>query len=109
MRPTSVTVTTSADTGDSAWIPVDYTQANFNLGIMVDITAGTPTWNVQMTMDDPFDTSITPTAVAAPSTTGLDAGTTDEVGNITIPCRAVRLHHATSTGTSVMTVIQGRK
>lgn len=106
MRPTSITVTTSAATGQSAWIPVDYTQTPFNLGIMVDVTAGTPSWVVQMTMDDPFDSTITPTAVAAPSP--LEAGTTDEVGNITIPCRAVRLYHASSTGTSVMTVIQGR-
>lgn len=107
MRPTSVTVVTSGSAGNSDWIPVDYTQANFNLGIMVDAIAGTPSWVVQMTMDDPFDTTITPTAVAAPAP--LEAGTTDEVGNITIPCRAVRLYHAASSGTSVMTVIQGRK
>lgn len=107
MRPTSVTVTTSAATGQSAWIPVDYTQANFNLGIMVDVTAGTPSWVVQITMDDPFDPAVTPTAVAAAAP--LETGTTDEVGNITIPCRAVRLYHASSSGTSVMTVIQGRK
>ena len=107
MRPTSVTVTTSGSAGQSAWIPVDYTQANFNLGIMVDVTAGTPTWAVQITMDDPFDSAVTPTAVAAPSP--LDTGTTDDVGNITIPCRAVRLTHGATTGTSVMTVIQGRK
>ena len=103
MRPTSVTVTNAAT---SAWIPVDYTQANFNLGIMVDVTSGTPTWVVQITMDDVFDSSVTPTAVAAPSP--LETGTTDEVGNITIPCRAVRLTQ-TGTGVSVMTVVQGRK
>ena len=107
MRPTSVTVVTAGSTAESAWIPVDYTQTPFNLGIMVDVTAGTPTWVVQITMDDPFDSAITPTGVAAPSP--LESGTTDEVGNITIPCRAIRLTHSASSGTSVMTVIQGRK
>jgi len=103
MRPTSVTVTNAAT---SNWIPVDYTMSTFNLGIMVDVTSGTPTWVVQVTMDDVFDPTITPTAVAAP--TPLETGTTDEVGNITIPCRAVRLTQS-GTGVSTMTVIQGRK
>lgn len=105
MRPKKVTVTTAADVGQSAWIPVNYRQADFNLGIKCDVTAGTPSWVVQVTMDDIFDPSVTPVAVAAPSP--LEAGTTDEVGNITIPCRAVRLYHASSTGTTVMTIIQG--
>jgi hypothetical protein len=105
MRPTKVTVTTSAATGESAWIPLNYRQDDFNVGIMVDVTAGTPTWIVQVTMDDIFDTSVTPTAVAAPAP--LETGTTDEIGSITVPCRAVRLTHSSSSGTSVMTVVQG--
>jgi len=103
MRPTSVTVTNAAT---SAWIPVDYTMSTFNLGIMVDVTSGTPTWVVQVTMDDIFDPTVTPTAVAAPSP--LETGTTDEIGNLTIPCRAVRITQS-GTGVSKMTVIQGRK
>lgn len=102
MRPTSVTVTNAAT---STWIPVDYTKTAFNLGIMVDVTSGTPTWVVQVTMDDPFDSTITPTAVAAPAP--LETGTTDEVGSITVPCRAVRITQ-TGTGVSTMTVVQGR-
>ena len=103
MRPTSVTVT-NAQT--SAWIPVDYTQNNFNLGIHVDVTSGTPTWVIQTTADDIFDSTVTPNAIAALSP--LETGTTDEIGSITIPCRAVRITQ-TGTGVSKMTVIQGRK
>lgn len=103
MRPTSVTVTNAAT---SAWIPVDYTQNNFNVGIHVDVTSGTPTWVVQTTADDIFDPTVTPTAIAALSP--LDTGTTDEQGSITVPCRAVRLTQS-GTGVSKMTVIQGRK
>jgi hypothetical protein len=105
MRPTSVTVSA---TGSSAWIPVDYTQANFNVGISVDVSAGaTLTWVVQLTSDDIFDASVTPTAFTAPA--GLDTGTADEIGNITIPCRAVRLNCTVTSGSATMTVVQGRK
>jgi hypothetical protein len=105
MRPTKVTVTA---TGTSAWIPVDRTQANFNLGIMVDVSAGaTLTWVVEVTMDDVQDPLVTPTAVTAPAP--LEAGSADEIGNITIPCTAVRLNATITGGTVTMTVVQGRK
>jgi hypothetical protein len=103
MRPKTVTVT---DATTSAWIPVDYTQNAFSLGIQVDVVSGTPTWVVQCTMDDIFNSAVTPTAIAAPSP--LETGTTDEIGAITIPCRAVRLSQS-GTGVSKFTVIQGRK
>lgn len=103
MRPTSVTVSA---TGNSAWIPVDYRQAPFNLGIGVDVSAGASlTWVVQMTMDDVFDSSVTPTAIAALSP--LETGTGDEIGSITVPCRAVRLNATVAGGSATMTVIQG--
>ncbi len=101
MRPTSVTVTNAAS---SAWIPVNYRQNNFNVGIQVDVTSGTPTWAVQVTSDNVFDSTVTPIAITAAAP--LDTGTTDEYGNITVPVRAVRLTQ-TGTGVSVMTVIQG--
>lgn len=105
MRPSKVTV---AATGQSAWIPVDRAQNNFNLGIMVDVSAGANlTWVVQMTMDDVQDASVTPTAITAPAP--LDTGTADEVGSIVIPCTAVRLSATVTGGTATMTVIQGRK
>ena len=104
MRPTSVTISSVAN---SAWIPVDYTQSNFNLGLQV-IATGTATWSVQCTMDDIFDPSITPTATNVPSP--MDAGTVSEIGNSTVPCRAVRLSvTGWTSGTVTLTVIQGRK
>lgn len=105
MRPTSITISA---TGATAWIPVDYTQANFNLGIQVVVSGGASlTWAVQITSDDIYDPAVTPTAttVAAP----LDTGTATEISNITIPCRAVRLNTTILSGTATITVIQGRK
>lgn len=101
MRPSKVQVT---NTSNSAWIPVNFRQLNFNVGIQVDVISGTPTWSVQLTLDDIFDSSVTPSAITAPAP--LDTGTVDEIGNITIPCTAVRLSQ-TGTGVSVMTVVQG--
>ena len=102
MIPSSVTVSA---TGNSAWIPVDYTQANFNLGLQVVVSGGASlTWAVQATMDNVFDTTITPTATALPSP--MDTGTTTEIGNTTLPVRAVRLNATIASGTATLTVIQ---
>jgi len=105
MRPTKVTLTTAGSGAESAWIPLNWRQAGFEVGIQVDVTAESPTWVLQITHDDVFDTSVTPTAItlAAP----FDTGTGDEHGVLTIPCTAIRLTHSASSGTSVMTVVQG--
>lgn len=105
MRPTSVTVSA---TGSSAWIPVDYTQNNFNLGVQVVVSGGaTLTWSVQLTMDDVFDPDVTPTATAAPAP--LETGSGTEIGSVTVPCRAIRLNATVTSGTATMTIVQGRK
>lgn len=104
MRPTSVTVGSQTS---SAWIPVNYKQTPFNLGIQVT-GSGTNTWKVEMTSDDIFDSTVTPTAVTAPSPLETGSGATAEQGSITIPCRAVRLTiSAYTSGSATMTVIQG--
>lgn len=106
MRPTSVTVSA---TGASAWIPVDYKQTPFSLGIQVDVSAGaTLTWVVETTMDDIFNSTITPLALTDISGT-LSTGTTDESGSITVPCRAIRLNCTVTSGNATMTVIQGNR
>ena len=108
MRPKSVTV--SSQTASAA-IPVDYTQQAFNLGVAV-VSTGTLTWSVQVTLDNVLDPTVTPTWIAAPSSTGLEAGTggTNEVSVITVPCRAVRLNvSAWTSGSATMTIVQGRK
>ena len=106
MRPTSVTLSA---TGTSAWIPVDYRQAPFNIGVQIDVTGTITGWTVEVTMDDVFDPTVTPVAVLAPTSTGLEAGNTDEIGLLTIPCRAVRLNATITSGSVKMTLIQGTR
>lgn len=101
------TVTVSSATS-SSWIPVDYTQSNFNLGIAV-ISSGTLTWKVELTLDNPLDASVTPTAITVPDPLSSGIGGSNEVASITIPCRAIRLTVDTYTnGSATITVIQGR-
>lgn len=109
MRPTSVTVAT---TTFSAWIPVDWARKPFELGVQVAslTTTTTATWKLEITNSDIFDPAVTPVAITAPSP--FEAGTqaADEIGVITVPCRAVRLNvSAVDAANSVtMTVLQGR-
>jgi uncharacterized protein YgiM (DUF1202 family) len=104
MRPTSVTVSSQTT---SAWIPVNYRQDNFNLGIQVT-GSGTNTWKVEYTLDNVFDSAVTPTAITADAPLETGAGATPEVGSIKTPCRAVRLNiTAYTSGSATMTVLQG--
>lgn len=100
-------VTLSSATS-SSWIPVDYTQSNFNLGVAV-VSSGTLTWKIEVTLDNPLDPSITPNAITAPDPLNTGSGGLNEAASITIPCRAVRLTVGTyASGSATITVIQGR-
>lgn len=103
MRPTTKTISA---TGYTDWIPVNYALSNFNVGVQVMPSTGADViWSVQHTLDDPYTTLI-PKAVPAPG--NLRTGTNYEIGNIVVPCRAVRLAATISSGTIDFTVVQGR-
>lgn len=102
MRPTSVSRT---GTGASAWIPVDYAQSAFSLSVAV-VVSGTVTYDVEHTFDDIFDSSVTPTAFKQAA---LTAQTANKDGSYTSPIRAVRVNNTSGSGTTTLTVIQGRK
>jgi hypothetical protein len=58
-----------------------------------------------MTSDDIFNPAVTPVAITAPAP--LDTGTGDEMGNITIPCTAIRLTiSAHTSGSATATFVQ---
>jgi hypothetical protein len=100
MRPTSL-LTTGVAT--SAWIPVDYRQNPFNIGLAV-VVGGTITYTVEHTFDDPF----TGTPVAFPHSV-LAAQTASKDGNYAFPVRAIRVNNTAGTGTTTITILQGQR
>lgn len=102
MRPQ---VITQSGTGTSAWIPMDYKQNPFNIGIGV-VVSGTVTYTVQHTFDDIYDTSITPTAF---NHSTLATQTANKDGNYAFPVRAIRINNSAGTGTTTMTLLQGQR
>jgi hypothetical protein len=102
MRPQVITQT---GTGTTAWIPVDYKQSPFAIGLGVVINSGTATYTVEHTFDDIFDSTVTATAFPHPT---VAAQTTNKDGNYAFPVRAIRLNVTAGTSPVVtMTALQG--
>ena len=103
MRLQSVTVSSQTQ---SAPIPLDREANPFSVGLKVVVT-GTNTSAVEVTLDNIFDSTITPTWTAL---TGLSALTATTNGNIAFNCTAVRLNvTAFTNGTAVLQVMQGKQ
>lgn len=95
-------VETVTGVANSPVIPMDHRAQYFNVGIEVVVSA-TATFNVQVTLDDVYDSTITPTWF---NITGFTAGTTNAIGNLTIPVSAIRLNVTASTGSVKLTLLQ---
>ena len=103
MRPQQLTLTA---TGTSAWVPLDFKQVPFNLGLQVVKNSGTATFTVEYTMDDVWDSTVTPTAFAS----AISGSTANTTNNIAFPVRAVRLNITAGTTPNVtFTVLQGNR
>ena len=101
MRPV---VITKSSAGTSAWVPVDYKQNPFNVGLGL-VISGTNTTDVEHTFDDIFDSAVTPTAFKHSSLVGKTANAD---GNYAAPIRAVRLNVTSWTsGAATLTILQG--
>lgn len=74
------------------------------ISLQVDVT-GTVTYSVQQTLDNLFDTSITPTWFDHPDA-NLVAASADRQGNYAYVPAAVRLNQTAGAGSAVLTVIQ---
>ena len=96
-------VTTVTGVANSPAIPMDHRAQFFNVGIEATVSA-TATYNVQFTLDDIYNPAITPTwfNVASPFT----GATANQVGNLLIPCSAMRLNVTASTGSVTLTLLQ---
>lgn len=102
MRPQVISKT---GTGTTAWIPLDYKQNPFNIGLGI-VVNGTITYDIEHTFDDIFDAAVTPVAFKHSS---LVAQTTNKDGNYAFPIRAVRVNNTAGTGTTTLTILQGQR
>ena len=100
MRPQVISIT---GTGTTAWIPLDYKQNPFNIGLGI-VVNGTITYDIEHTFDDVFAQDTTPTAFKHSS---LTAQTTNKDGNYAFPIRAIRINNTAGTGTTTLTILQG--
>jgi len=100
MRPQ---VIKKSGTGTTAWIPMDYKQSPFNVGLGA-VVSGTVTFDIEHTFDDVFDPSVTPVAFKH-STMVTKSANTD--GNYAFPVRAIRVNNTAGTGDTTLTILQG--
>lgn len=100
MRPQVISIT---GTGTTAWIPLDYKQNPFNIGLGI-VVNGTITYDIEHTFDNVFDASVTPTAFKHST---LVAQTANKDGNYAFPVRAVRVNNTAGTGSTTLTILQG--
>lgn len=101
--PVSVTVDSATS---SKWVPLDYRQAPFSVGLGVVLSAGASlTYSVEHTFQDIQDPDVTPIAF---ENSGLQAKTANDDGNYAFPVKAVRLTITSYTsGNATLYISQG--
>lgn len=95
--------------GQKPPVVVDWTIPEFKLTVacLVSFASGVGTYNVEYTLDDVNDTTITPRWIVDANAT---AATTDKILNYQFPVRAVRLNiTAYTSGSFELKVLQGFK
>ena len=104
MRPIVLTTTdASGGTTTSATGPLDI-HGRPQISLQLDVT-GTATCTVQQTLDNVFDTSLTPVWVDHPDS-NLVGATTDKQGNYAFVPAAVRLRQTAGNGSARLTIVQ---
>ena len=100
MRPQVIKVSGVAM---SAWIPVDYKQSPFSVGLGA-VVSGTITYDIEHTFDDVFTAGVTPVAFKH---SVMVSQTTNKDGNYAFPIRAIRVNNTAGTGDVTLTILQG--
>lgn len=103
MRLQSVTLSSVTN---SVTIPLDRTANPFSVGLVIEVT-GTNTSQVQVTVDDIYDPTVTPVWFTHST---LTAVTTTTSGNLAFNATAVRLNMtAFTSGSATLKVLQGKQ
>ena len=101
MRPIVYTTPGGAHTGNA--LPLNI-HGRPEVSLQADVT-GTVSYTIQQTLDDVFDTTITPVWIDHPDP-NLVAQTVDRQGNYAYIPRATRIVQASGAGTVKFTIIQ---
>ena len=96
---------TVTGTGTSPIYAADNFQATFNIGLAATISA-TATFTVQYTLDDIFAEGYNPATGTWWPVTNFNAISTNTAGNMTVPCRGLRLNVSASTGSVTLQIQQ---
>lgn len=87
-------------------IPVDREANPFSVTLVIEVLSGTNTSKVQYTLDNVWDSTVTPLWIDHATLTGITATT---AGNIAFPVTAVRLNMtAFASGSAQLVIMQGR-
>lgn len=100
MRPATVT---SSGAGATVWLPLDPYSQDTNVGLYARLVSGTPTYTIEVTPDDVFDATVTPTAYPT-DVAALTAATATASGALLKPARAVRINQ-TGAGVIALTAV----
>jgi len=95
------------DEGRSAIITVDDFQTPFNIGLAANVTAGTPTFSIQFSLDDPLAAGYDKDTALWFSVTNMSGISADTAAALTTPCRAISIYMASGqTGTVELKAVQ---
>lgn len=104
MRPIIATLSdASGGSKQTNALPLDI-HGRPEISLQVDVT-GTATWTLQQTLDNPFDSTLTPLWVDHPDS-NMVAQTVDRQGNYGYVPAAVRLVQSAGNGSTRLTIIQ---
>ena len=91
--------------GVTAPVPLDQYISPFNVSLAI-VPAGTSTYTVQYTFDDPFATDFTPATATWFNHPDLTAESGNNDGNFAFPVRATRLNVSATTADVTFYVTQ---
>lgn len=95
-----IATVTRTGVGASAWLPLDHYTSGVEDGIFVFPNGGTVT--IQVTPDDVFDPTVTPTAFDLPAP--FAGATTNVAAALPYAAKAIRINQTVGAGTSTLKV-----
>jgi len=106
MQLGSISVTATGSQIRSPIRVVDDFQTPFNIGIGAKVTSGTPTFNIEYSLDDPNAAGYTVAGATWYIATGFSGATATTGGALIVPCRAICINITSGTGAVTASIVQ---